>query len=162
MCCRAPLTCPFNNPLAADLKYKLQEAQFQQDQNQQQPSYQHRPFMPSGSASAKSVTSMSPPERPPSSSLFPSPSPPQSHAGIMLPQASLNLSAESSDHAQLCNNEELAGYDVPQVTGQSIKPDPFMDLLFLGWNPELPEPVVLSRLCVCLSDYTGSTLTFRC
>ncbi|KAF8496657.1 hypothetical protein JB92DRAFT_3225901 [Gautieria morchelliformis] len=125
---------------------ETQISQFQQDQHQQQPTYQHGPFLPSGSASAKSVASMSPPERPPSSSLFPSPSPPQSHATIILPRASLNLSAESSDHTQLSNNEELAGYDASLLTGQGVKPDPFMDLLFSGWNPELPEPVVLSRL----------------
>lgn len=78
----------------------------------------------------------------------------------MLPRASLNLSMESSDQA-LSNSDELAAYDISQTSGQqSTKPDPFMDLLFLGWNPDLPEPVVLTRLCVYLCVYTRHVLTF--
>ena len=79
----------------------------------------------------------------------------------MLPRASLNLSMESSDPARLSNSDELVAYDMSQTAGQqSAKPDPFMDLLFLGWNPDLPEPVVLTRLCVCPCDYARQVLTF--
>lgn len=141
---------PLNNPPVAELKYKLQEAHLQSNQHQQQPSYQQGQFASSSSASAKCVTSMSPPERPPSSSAYPSPSPPQSQSSIALPRASLNLSLDSSDQTRLNTNDELAGYGMSQTAGQqNIKNDPYMDLLFLGWNPDLPEPVVLTRLCVC-------------
>jgi hypothetical protein len=154
------ILCPLNNPSAADLKYKLQEAQLQHNQYQQQPSYQQGRFVPSGSTSAKCVTSMSPPERPPSSSVYPSPSPPQSQSSIALPRASLNISMDSGDQTLLNTNDELAGYDMSQVAGQqNVKNDPYMDLLFLGWNPDLPEPVILTRLCVCFCMYTRQVLT---
>ena len=139
------------HPFPADLKYKLQEAQFQHNQPQHQPSYQHGRFMSSGSASGPSVASMSPPERPPSSSLYPSPSPPQAHSNIVLPRASLNLSPDCGDHSRFGTNSDLPPYDVAHsASQQTLKPDPFMDLLFLGWNSDLPEPVVLNRLCVIL------------
>ncbi|KAF8584497.1 hypothetical protein K439DRAFT_1346065 [Ramaria rubella] len=147
----------------SDLKYKLQEAQFQQNQQQQQPSYQHGRFMSTGSTSGRNVTSMSPPDRPPSSSLYPSPSPPQSHSSITLPRASLNVAADSSDPSRFENSADIAGYDATPSPGPQIKSDPFMDMLFLGWNPDLPEPTILTRLVEIFfrCDPCGSRILHR-
>jgi hypothetical protein len=64
-------------------------------------------------------------------------------SGISLPQASLdvmnmNLLSESP------GPRYRSGSDSPQIPGLSSKgSDLFMDLLFSGWNPDLPDPVLL-------------------
>lgn len=35
--------------------------------------------------------------------------------------------------------------ELHNVTIKGIDPDPFMDLLYLGWNPDLPDPVILNH-----------------
>ncbi|KAF8527976.1 hypothetical protein BU17DRAFT_81209 [Hysterangium stoloniferum] len=132
----------------SDLKYKLQEAQSQQPQRRVQQQAQHQIYFPHGDASSSQpVASLSPPERPPSSSLYHSPSPPQTHSSIVLPQASLSISPDSRGQSRENIANDLTGYDAQQSSIQhTMEPDPFMDLLFLGWNPDLPEPVILTRL----------------
>lgn len=66
--------------------------------------------------------------------------------GIALPRASLSMmnmiSPEIPDgqHPQ-DGTPQLSTAAKPN----KIKTDPFMDLLFSGWNPDLPEPAVLGH-----------------
>jgi len=50
---------------------------------------------------------------------------------------------------------EYSGYE--QDTIHNLNLDPLMDLLFMGWNPDLPDPVILNRLLVystCAKPFT--------
>ncbi|KAJ6575202.1 hypothetical protein B0H19DRAFT_1127645 [Mycena capillaripes] len=67
------------------------------------------------------------------------------NGGISLPHASLAMmnliSPEASDsHFR----SESGSPDLRTIASQS-SPDPLMDLLFLGWNPDLPDPTTLNH-----------------
>lgn len=70
--------------------------------------------------------------------------PTSSASGISLPQASItmmNLITPDSPQQQIRSDSGS-----PELTAAS-KPgsDPFMDLLFSGWNPDLPDPNTLNH-----------------
>lgn len=135
----------FADFMIAELKLKLQEAQNQVNTQQRRQNQVAMPPYDQGSYTDNHTvaSSMSPPERPPSST-YPSPSPPHIHSTIVLPRASLNISSDNTDVIQQ-ENADYTTYGHPQATDH-MKMDPFMDLLFMGWNPDLPDPVILSRL----------------
>ncbi|KIJ45633.1 hypothetical protein M422DRAFT_778839 [Sphaerobolus stellatus SS14] len=124
-----------------ELKHKLDEAQMQAVQQHHRRQNHDHGFSPPAHGNGHGMSSMSPPERPPSSEMYPSPSPPQNNSTIVLPRASLNMASESMDQSM-----DYMGYDQPQHMGHNFKLDPFMDLLFMGWNPDLPDPAILMRL----------------
>lgn len=65
--------------------------------------------------------------------------------GITLPQASLailDLIAPDSPETRFRSSSGS-----PELQNVNAKPgsDPFMDLLFSGWNPDLPDPTTLNH-----------------
>ncbi|KAJ7631002.1 hypothetical protein FB45DRAFT_793800 [Roridomyces roridus] len=65
--------------------------------------------------------------------------------GISLPHASLammNLIAPEASEARF--RSESDSPDLRTIASQG-SPDPLMDLLFLGWNPDLPDPNTLNH-----------------
>lgn len=63
-----------------------------------------------------------------------------STTGIALPQ-SISIMSLASPDAHMRSESGS-----PELrTGKSKAPDPFMDLLFLGWNPDLPDPQTLNH-----------------
>ncbi|KAJ6610076.1 hypothetical protein B0H10DRAFT_2061972 [Mycena sp. CBHHK59/15] len=65
--------------------------------------------------------------------------------GISLPHASLammNLISPESSEARF--RSESGSPDLRTIASQG-SPDPLMDLLFLGWNPDLPDPSTLNH-----------------
>lgn len=70
----------------------------------------------------------------------------QDTVSITLPQVPPNVI-----DFKLTNSPETGGQTSSQspelhnVTIKGISPDPFMDLLYLGWNPDLPDPVILNH-----------------
>lgn len=79
-------------------------------------------------------------------------------AGIVLPHASMsmmNLVSEISPDMSFHN-----GSDSPDIgLSKSSGADPFMDLLFLGWNTDLPDPTTLNHLFVVTSYIALRMLT---
>ncbi|KAF9056260.1 hypothetical protein BJ165DRAFT_1336075 [Panaeolus papilionaceus] len=70
---------------------------------------------------------------------------PSDNGGITLPQASLalmNLVAPDDQDARFRSSSSSP--TVPNVSVKSSS-DPFMDLLFSGWNPDLPDPTTLNH-----------------
>ncbi len=63
--------------------------------------------------------------------------------GIALPQLNLiNIITSESPETRF---RSASGSPVMQdVSGRSSS-DPFMDLLFSGWNPDLPDPATLNH-----------------
>ncbi|KAF9569661.1 hypothetical protein CPC08DRAFT_652540 [Agrocybe pediades] len=65
-------------------------------------------------------------------------------AGISLPHASLtvmNLIAPGSPETRFRSTSRS-----PELQNANVSnPDPFMDLLFSGWNPDLPDPATLNH-----------------
>lgn len=53
--------------------------------------------------------------------------------------------------------------DSPELRSATRKdsPDPFMTLLFSGWNPDLPDPSVLNHLYVTITYVGFCYLNFR-
>jgi hypothetical protein len=65
--------------------------------------------------------------------------------GISLPHASLammNLISPEASDTQF--RSESGSPDLRTIASQG-SPDPLMDLLFLGWNPDLPDPTTLNH-----------------
>lgn len=63
--------------------------------------------------------------------------------GIALPQlALLNIIAPDSPETRF--RSKSGSPDLQDVGGKSNS-DPFMDLLFSGWNPDLPDPATLNH-----------------
>lgn len=65
--------------------------------------------------------------------------------GIALPHASLalmNLIAPDSPGTRF---RSASGSPEPQDVSAKSNSDPFMDLLFSGWNPDLPDPATLNH-----------------
>ncbi|KAJ7181742.1 hypothetical protein C8R43DRAFT_970241 [Mycena crocata] len=80
--------------------------------------------------------------------------------GISLPHASLammNLISPEPDF-----RSESGSPDLRTIASQN-SPDPLMDLLFLGWNPDLPDPATLSHYIDIFfkCDPCGSRLLHR-
>lgn len=69
-----------------------------------------------------------------------------SDAGITLPRASLamNLIAPDTPESRLRSETGSPDMAAGKQAGSGDS-DPFMDLLFSGWNPDLPEPSVLDH-----------------
>ncbi|KAJ7837528.1 hypothetical protein B0H14DRAFT_2791028 [Mycena olivaceomarginata] len=67
------------------------------------------------------------------------------NGGISLPHASLAMmNLISSDAPDTRFRSESGSPDMRTIASQS-SPDPLMDLLFLGWNPDLPDPTTLNH-----------------
>ncbi|KAJ6503448.1 hypothetical protein C8R47DRAFT_1106227 [Mycena vitilis] len=65
--------------------------------------------------------------------------------GISLPHASLAMmNLISPDAADSQFRSESGSPDLRTIASHS-SPDPLMDLLFLGWNPDLPDPTTLNH-----------------
>jgi hypothetical protein len=63
--------------------------------------------------------------------------------GIALPQLTLlNIIAPDSPETRF---RSKSGSPDVQTAGGKSNSDPFMDLLFSGWNPDLPEPATLNH-----------------
>ncbi|OBZ80089.1 hypothetical protein A0H81_00957 [Grifola frondosa] len=89
--------------------------------------------------SASSISGMS------TNGRTPEDSPNGSGSGIVLPQASLEMMHRfSSDSPESQFRGSSGSPELRQSGGGSI-PDPLMDMLFAGWDPDLPEPDVLSH-----------------
>ncbi|GJJ09515.1 hypothetical protein Clacol_003738 [Clathrus columnatus] len=130
----------------AELNQKLRDAEQQQ---QQQP--MKRDISPSisknipvPSTDGNTINSITP------TNQSPSPQPPHK---FPLPKTSLNAPGTSPYSSQ----------SRPQSIPLSLPPDPFSDLLFLGWNPDLPEPTILLRLVEIFfrCDPCGSRILHR-
>ncbi|KAL0580368.1 hypothetical protein V5O48_001613 [Marasmius crinis-equi] len=64
--------------------------------------------------------------------------------GISLPQASLSMTPTLSSSTPDPQFRSESGS--PELRNPSKgSSDPFMDLLFLGWNPDLPDPATLNH-----------------
>ncbi|KAJ7070957.1 hypothetical protein C8F01DRAFT_1108482 [Mycena amicta] len=65
--------------------------------------------------------------------------------GISLPHVSLPMmNLVSKDAPETRFGSENGSPDLANVPSQN-SPDPLMDLLFLGWNPDLPDPATLNH-----------------
>ncbi|TFK30532.1 hypothetical protein FA15DRAFT_662503 [Coprinopsis marcescibilis] len=67
--------------------------------------------------------------------------------GITLPRASLamNLIAPETPETRFRSATGSPDMTASKQSGSGGDTDPFMDLLFSGWNPDLPEPAVLDH-----------------
>ena len=62
--------------------------------------------------------------------------------GIAVPRASLSLMNLTAPEAPKARRRTGS----PELyTGNKPSPDPFLDLLFLGWNSDLPDPGTLNH-----------------
>ncbi|KAJ7254029.1 hypothetical protein B0H12DRAFT_1202366 [Mycena haematopus] len=67
------------------------------------------------------------------------------NGGISLPHASLAMmNLISPDTSDTRFRSESGSPDLRTIASQN-NPDPLMDLLFLGWNPDLPDPATLNH-----------------
>ncbi|KAJ8084105.1 hypothetical protein PM082_002872 [Marasmius tenuissimus] len=65
--------------------------------------------------------------------------------GISLPQASLSMTPTLSSTTPDPQFRSESGSPEMQTSSKGGSSDPFMDLLFLGWNPDLPDPATLNH-----------------
>ncbi|KAK1232697.1 hypothetical protein PQX77_004173 [Marasmius sp. AFHP31] len=64
---------------------------------------------------------------------------------ISLPQASLAMTPTLSSTTPDPQFRSESGSPEMQTSSKGGSSDPFMDLLFLGWNPDLPDPATLNH-----------------
>jgi hypothetical protein len=122
--------CPYTNiqgsHATAQLKNKL---------------YEHQVAPGSSPAPSNLITQITSP--PPSTSSSANRRAPDV-GGIALPHSSLalvDIIAPEGSETPFCNTGGS-----PELQGVSLKPsDPFMDLLFSGWDPDLPDPNTLNH-----------------
>src|ERR1700722_15291388 len=79
-------------------------------------------------------------------------------SGISLPHASLamaNLMPADNPNSRFQNENGS-----PQMATKGS--DPFMDLLFSGWNPDLPDPPLLNHLFVFVSHSAHFNIPHMC
>ncbi|KAK7058889.1 hypothetical protein VNI00_001513 [Paramarasmius palmivorus] len=79
-----------------------------------------------------------------STSILPAPS--TEIGGISLPHASLSMTNSlSPSNSDIQFRSESGSPELRTATSTKSGADPFMDLLFLGWNPDLPDPATLNH-----------------
>lgn len=66
-----------------------------------------------------------------------------SNVGITLPHASL-VNMMSTENPETSYRSKSRSPELLNI-GRRPSSDPFMDLLFSGWNPDLPDPATLSH-----------------
>ena len=66
------------------------------------------------------------------------------HRGISLPHASLSLMNLIVPDSPRTLRSGSGSPELQDFSGKSDS-DPFMDLLFSGWNPDLPDPATLNH-----------------
>ncbi|KIY62449.1 hypothetical protein CYLTODRAFT_438894 [Cylindrobasidium torrendii FP15055 ss-10] len=84
----------------------------------------------------------------PSSQTSPSPILPRpllDKGGIALPHMSIMSVLKSEEHAASPSTTDSPDSNGSSASSNGKKPDHFMELLFSGWNPDLPDPVTLNH-----------------
>jgi hypothetical protein len=98
--------------------------------------------------------SVSPPHRQSPNNLYPGPSSPNgqhtpdvlANASMSLPQAALDIAnLMATDTPEACIRNSSGSPELHTFGSKPGTADPFMDLLFSGWNPDLPDPPVLNH-----------------
>lgn len=64
--------------------------------------------------------------------------------GVAVPRASLSMMNLTPPEAPEAHRQ-TGSPELYALTGNKPSPDPFLDLLFLGWNSDLPDPGTLNH-----------------
>jgi hypothetical protein len=65
---------------------------------------------------------------------------------MSLPQGALNIAnLMTSDSPEIRIRNDSSSPELHTISPGNGVADPFMDLLFSGWNPDLPDPPVLNH-----------------
>jgi hypothetical protein len=66
------------------------------------------------------------------------------HSDISVPRASMSMMSLTTPEASEARHQS-GSPELYALNSNKPSPDPFLDLLFLGWNSDLPDPSTLNH-----------------